>query len=191
MQRPAYFVHILGFAGSGKLTIAKQLVPQLRAILVDNHFINNVVLGLIEPDGVTPLAPDVWVNIRKVRAVVLDTILHHAKAGRSFVFTNEILEGDPLAEQACADIAAVAETRGATYVPVRLLISPEELARRVASPERASRLKEVDTDAALRKARTRQVFTPQGRGCLDITVTSLSPIQAAEEIAIHMPTTEA
>ncbi len=191
MQRPACFVHLLGFAGSGKLTIAKELAPRLPAILVDNHFINNVVLGLIEPDGVTPLEPEVWVNIRKVRAVVLETILHHAKPGRSFVFTNELLEGEPLAEQACEDIARVAHARGATYLPVRLLITPEELVLRVASPERVSKLKEVDTEAALRKAQTRQVFTPLNHECLDIMVTDLTPNQAAEEIALHVRTTEA
>jgi predicted kinase len=191
MQHPAYFVHILGFAGSGKLTIAKQLAPRLPAILVDNHFINNVVLGLIDPDGITPLAPDVWVNIRKVRAVVLETILNHAKPGRSFVFTNEILEGEPLAEQACSDLAKVAKARGATYFPVRLFISPEELALRVASPERVSQLKEVDAEAALTKAQTRQVFKPRNHECQDIVVTNLSPIQAAEIIALHVRTTEA
>ena len=183
MPRPACFVHIIGFAGSGKLSIATQLAQRLPAILVDNHFINNVVLGLIEPDGVTPLAPGVWVNIRKVRAVVLETIQDHAKAGRSFVFTNEILEGDPLAEKACEDIARVAQARGAVYVPVRLLISPQELARRVASPERAAKLKEIDADAALRKAETRRVFAPPNHKCLDLTVTDLSPEQAADEIA--------
>ncbi len=191
MQRAAYFVHLLGFAGSGKLTIARELAPRLPAILVDNHFVNNVVLGLIDPDGISPLAPGVWVNIRKVRAVVLDTIEQYAKPGRSFVFTNEILEGDPLAEKACTDIANVAKARGATYHPVRLHISPEELARRVASPERASKLKEVDVGAALRKAETRRVYTPPNYKCLDIVVTNLSPNHAAEEIALHVRTTEA
>jgi hypothetical protein len=191
MPHPAYFVHILGFAGAGKLTIAKQLAQRIPVILVDNHFINNVVLGLIEPDGVTPLAPGVWVNIRKVRAVVLETIQYHAKAGRSFVFTNEILEGEALAEQACEDIARVAQARGAVYVPIRLLISPQELARRVASPERVSKLKEIDIDAALRKAETRRVFAPANYKCVDLTVTNLSPVQAADEIARHLSTIEA
>ena len=190
MPPPAYFVHILGFAGAGKLTIAEQLARRLPAMLVDNHFINNVVLGLIEPDGVTPLAAGVWVNIRKVRAVVLETIQYHAKPGRSFVFTNEILEGEALAEQACEDIAKVAQARGAAYVPIRLLISPPELARRVASPERASKLKEVDVDAALRKAETRRVFAPANYKCADLTVTNLSPVQAADEIARHLSTIE-
>ncbi|MBM3521495.1 MAG: hypothetical protein FJX57_00945 [Alphaproteobacteria bacterium] len=191
MRHPVYFVHILGFAGSGKLTIAKELAPQLRAVLVDNHFINNVVLGLIEPDGVTPLASGVWVNIRKVRAIALETIQHYARPDRSFVFTNEILEGEPLAEQACSDIAKVAEARGATYRPVRLLIAPEELARRVASPERASQLKEIDAEAALRKARTRRVYTPPNHKCLDLEITNLSPTHAAENIVLHLRRTEA
>lgn len=183
MQSPSFFVHLIGFAGSGKLSIAKHLAPQLSALLVDNHHVNNVILGLIEPDGVTPLAAGVWDNIRQVRSAVLDTILHHAKPGRGFVFTNELFEGDPRAEQACQDIAQIAQSRGALYRPVCLNISAQELAQRVANPARAAQFKETDARAALLKASTRRVYRPLQHKVLDIDVTPLSAAQAAAQIA--------
>ncbi len=186
MQSPSYFVHLIGFAGSGKLSIAKHLAPQLSALLVDNHHVNNVILGLVEPDGVTPLAAGVWDNIRQVRAAVLETVLHHAKPGRSFVFTNELFEGDPRAEQACQDLAQIAQARGAHYRPVCLDISAQELAQRVMSPARAAQFKEMDAQAALVKASTRRVYHPPGHTVLDIAVTHLTATQAANEIALRV-----
>jgi len=40
-------VHLLGPAGVGKLTIARELAPVLKARAVDNHWINNPILGLL------------------------------------------------------------------------------------------------------------------------------------------------
>lgn len=49
----------MGFPGTGKLTIARMLAHRLRdqgqeVRVIDNHFINNPIFGLIEhqiPDG--------------------------------------------------------------------------------------------------------------------------------------------
>lgn len=44
------FIYLMGFAGTGKLTIAKELQKIVPSILVDNHLILNVVFSLIEPE---------------------------------------------------------------------------------------------------------------------------------------------
>ena len=40
-------IYLIGFAGCGKLTIAKAIQARYDCILVDNHFINNVILSLM------------------------------------------------------------------------------------------------------------------------------------------------
>ena len=49
------FLYLLGFAGTGKLTIARAFARSVGAKVVDNHWINNAIFGLIDPDGVSPL----------------------------------------------------------------------------------------------------------------------------------------
>ena len=49
------FLYLLGFAGTGKLTIARAFARSVGAKVVDNHWINNPIFGLIDPDGVSPL----------------------------------------------------------------------------------------------------------------------------------------
>ena len=118
-----FFIYLIGFAGTGKLTIARALRQQSDCLLVDNHLINNVVLSLVDPDGKTPLPAAVWDRVAEVRAVALATIRALSKPGRSFVFTNELLQGRPRHQQVFQDVQAVAKVRGARLLAVRLVRS--------------------------------------------------------------------
>ena len=66
------FLYLLGFAGTGKLTIARAFARSVGAEVVDNHWINNPIFGLIDPDGVSPLPDAVWSQTAKVREAVLE-----------------------------------------------------------------------------------------------------------------------
>lgn len=179
-------VYLIGFAGSGKLTIAKEIQARYDCILVDNHSINNVIFALLDLDGRTPLPGKVWDNVLLVRSAVLDTIRHLAKPGRSFLFTNELLDGEERDRKAFLDIAELARDRSALFLPVRLKISPDELARRVVSPGRAERFKETNPEAAWKKAHEREVFKPQGFKVLEIDITSLTAEETAERILLAL-----
>ena len=175
-------LYLIGFAGTGKLTIAKAILARAPFLLVDNHFINNVVFRLIDMDGKSPLPPKVWENVGKVRSIVFDTIRNLAKPDRNFVLTNELIEGAEEDEKVFQEVRALAMARGATFLPVRLLITPEELARRVVSPQRQALLKSRDPDEALRIARKHHVYLPKGVDSFVLDVTKLSPVDAAEQI---------
>jgi chloramphenicol 3-O-phosphotransferase len=179
-------IYLIGFAGCGKLTIAQAIQARCDCILVDNHHINNVIFSLIDPDGKTKLPDQVWEHVRQVRSAVLATIRDLAKPGRTFLFTNELLEGAERDRQLFLEIAALACHRRALFLPVRLTIAPGELARRVVSPGRAERFKEIDPQAALTKAREREVFRPNGFDFLDIDVTTITAEEAAERILVGL-----
>ena len=176
------FIYLIGFAGCGKLTIAQAIQMRCDCILVDNHFVNNVIFALIDPDGKTKLPDQVWDNVRRVRAAVLDTIRDVAKPGRTFIFTNELLEGEEQDRQLFLEIAELARHRSALFLPVHLTISPVELARRVVAPGCAERLKAIDPQAAPTKAREREVLRPHGFSFLEIDVTTTTAEEVAEGI---------
>jgi predicted kinase len=69
-------VYLVGFPGTGKLTVARELALLLNARVVDNHWINNPILGLIDSDRVTPFPEDVWDQIAKVRKPCSTQSLH-------------------------------------------------------------------------------------------------------------------
>jgi hypothetical protein len=179
-------IYLIGFAGCGKLTIAQAIQARCDCILVDNHFINNVIFSLIDPDGKTKLPDKVWEHVWQVRSAVLDTIRDFAKPGRTFLFTNELLAGAERDRQLFLEIAELARHRSALFLPVRLTIAPGELARRVVAPGRAERFKEIDPQAALTKAQEREVFRPHGFDFLEVDVTTITAEEAAERILVGL-----
>lgn len=179
-------IYLFGFAGCGKLTIAKAIQARFDCILVDNHRINNVIFSLVDPDGRTRLPARVWKNVGLVRSAVFDTIRHLSKPGRNFIFTNELLEGDEGSERVFLETAELARDRNAFFLPVRLLISAEELSRRVASPGRAAMFKETDAEAVWSKVQEQEVLRPREFPYFELDVTALTPEQAADQILVEV-----
>src|SRR5260221_705044 len=89
------FVYLIGFAGVGKLTTARGLAGLMNARVVDNHWINNPIFGLIDRDRGAPLPASVWEQTRKVRTAVLETIATLGAPHANFILTNSLAEEDP------------------------------------------------------------------------------------------------
>jgi hypothetical protein len=181
-------VLLLGYAGSGKLTIARALAPAIGALVVDNHWINNPIFGLLGTDGVTPLDRGVWHEVDRVRAAVMETIAAYSPPDMSFVFTYCAFEEDPGDHRSYALMRSTAERRGALFVPVRLLCSEAELVRRVAMPDRKERLKSVNPEEAIEERRTRTILDPRHPNQLTLDVSELTAAAAADAIERHVGT---
>jgi hypothetical protein len=109
---------LIGFPGVGKLTIAKELSAMVSAKIVDNHWVNNPILRLL--DGTAPLPKGIWEFTGRVRQTVLDAITAYAPSA-NFIFTHAGLEGDERSLRTFQQIAGAAEGCDAVLVPVRLL----------------------------------------------------------------------
>jgi len=171
-------IYLIGLPGAGKLTIAREIQKHFDSILVDNHYVNNVVFKLIDTDGVTPLSPRVWDYTKRVRELVLNVIRELAQPKRNFIFTNALAEGDKVDQQLYQDIVQLAQDRQARLLTVRILVSKEELCKRVGSSERKSLLKSIDQEDAARTWDKYEVLKPKNGFDLESS-SELSPEQAA------------
>lgn len=180
------FLLLIGFPGTGKLTIAKRLSPLFSAKIIDNHWVNNPVLGVLDHDPTKPLPPDIWEQTGRVRQAVLDTIVAFAEPSANFIFTHFAIQGDARSQRTFGQIADAAGRRGSLLVPVRLLCEAEELARRVAIPERRERLKSVNAEASRERSMMLQVLDPQHPHTLDLDVTALSAAESADVVRRHV-----
>jgi hypothetical protein len=179
-------VYLVGFSGTGKLTVARELALILKARVVDNQWINNPIFGLLDNDRVTPFPVGVWDQITKVRQAVLDTIAMLSAPDANFILTHAGYDNDRKDLEIYNAIEITAQRRGAIFVPVRLLCEEAELARRVVSPERASRLKSMDPKAALREARTRDVLKVNHANQMTLDISAISPQESARLILEHI-----
>jgi hypothetical protein len=139
-------VLLIGFAGTGKYTIGRELCERTGATLIDNHLINNPIFRAVNADGVTPLPFGVWDRVKEVRAAVYKTIRELAPPEMGFVFTMELRENNPEDEKAFRDLERLAAARQCRFIPIRLICGMEELCRRVADPARVAMLKTISPE---------------------------------------------
>jgi hypothetical protein len=145
-------VVLIGFAGTGKYTIGRELCERTGATLIDNYLINNPIFRVVNADGVTPLPARVWDRVKEVRAAVYKAIRELAPSEKGFVFTMQLLESKPDDHKALRDLEHLAAARQSRFIPIRLICSVEELCRRVTDPARIAMLKEISPELARKKS---------------------------------------
>jgi len=179
MERHGIIVHLNGWPGVGKLTIARHLAGRLDARLVDNHLLHDVAIACTGLDD-----PRRWPLYETVRAAA-----YHALAGRpaaeSIVMTNALCVGSERERLAWNHVVDLAIARNAPLVPVVLEADFEENARRMRSAERGMRkLSDPETlRAFMASDRIQQPDVPE---LLVLDVSHLSAEQAVARICDHL-----
>ena len=179
---------LIGFAGTGKYTIGRELCSLTGGKLIDNHLINNPIFTVVNPDGIRPLPDGIWDKVKSVRTLVYEAIRELSPPDLSFVFTIELFESSAGDQQAFVDLEQLAATRGALFVPVRLLCDVEELCRRVVDPARVKMIKSISPELARTKSAEQTVLTPVHPHTLTIDVTHESSRACADKILAHIET---
>jgi hypothetical protein len=172
--------YLIGPPGVGKYTVGKIIAARTGAKLVDNHYWNNVIFGLIQEDGFNQLPNSVWVQVGRVRAAVLDTIATLSPPSWSFVFTHAAEDG-PGDREMFAAIRAAGEARRCAMIVALLSCGPDTLAARVVGADRRARMKETNPVAARINA-VRPAFDPGYPRSMRIDTTHLAPEQVADQI---------
>ncbi len=149
---------LIGFAGTGKYTIGRELCARTGAKLIDNHLINNPVFSVLNIDGVTPLPVQVWDRVQEIRATVYRAILELSPPEMSFVFTLELRQSNPRDHDALQDLLELAAARESRFIPMRLICGVDELCRRVTDPARVAMLKEISPELARKKSLVEEVL---------------------------------
>lgn len=177
---------LIGFAGTGKYTVGRELCELTGAKLIDNHLINNPVFKVVNPDGISPLPAAIWDKVKAIRTIVYEAIRELSPAELSFVFTIELFEKSPGDQKAFIDLQELAAARGSLFVPVRLLCEVEELCRRVVDPSRVQMMKLINPEAARRRSAEETVLDSTHPNVLTIDVTAKTSSETVEIILRHL-----
>jgi hypothetical protein len=175
-------VLLIGFAGTGKYTVGRELCDLTGAKLIDNHLINNSIFTVVNADGITPLPTGVWAKVKEIRQIVYSAIRELAPPHLSFVFTMELIEGKPGELGAFLDLVQLAADRNSLFVPIRMICDVDELCRRVTDPGRAKMLKAISAESARRKCEEHLVLNPAHPNLRTLNVTNKSVKETVELI---------
>lgn len=178
-------IYLIGHYAVGKLTIARAIGAAANARLFDNHLANNVIFSLLRADGRTPLPERVWDMIDVIRDQALLAMEELAPTDANFVLTNCLLEHDPGDHVTYEKVEQLAIRRRSVFVPVLLTASDAAHAERIASSDRAERLKMTDAHGAEQIRRAHELLRINHRNRLDINTTELPPAKAAQIIIAH------
>jgi hypothetical protein len=186
MHFDSTIIYLLGYPGTGKYTIGKEICRlNSRFRLVDNHLVNNPIFSIIHADGVTPLPVKVWESVGKIWDAVLDTLVHVSPPDFNFVLTNALFdsEGDKAWFEEIQNMAAA---RNAKFVPVVLRISVEEHQKRIGQPDRKNRMKEIDPKSPQRYALLDNLFIPDHPNLLTLDVSDIPAKESAQIILNYL-----
>ncbi|RDJ27334.1 nucleoside kinase [Bosea caraganae] len=164
-------IHINGWPGSGKLTIARELASLLGARLLDNHTIINPAEALF--DRRDPL----YRPLRKgLRAVIFD---HVAQMKPGVLILTDAISDDAFDSALFEEYRALAAQRGALLVSVVLNCSPEKNAERLVAAGRAERHKLTDPAVLASLRAAHHLLRPAGVPLIELDVSELEPADAA------------
>ena len=168
-------IHIGGWPGSGKRTIATELAKLCGGRVIDNHLILNPASAVFDRGQAG------HVELRQsIRAVIYEAAL-------TLPPTVPLILTDALAEMPTdwalfAPTQELAKKRGGRLRSFVLSLSQQENVRRLTAVERKDRGKLMDTDVLLGFRDKLELLRPEG--CTDVSVDDLSPREAAEHIYI-------
>ena len=174
-------IYLIGFAGVGKLTVARELVKQTGARLVDNHVIANPIFSVRQhfPSAFDAKRLEYLV---KVRNIVFEAMVDLAEPEASFVLTNVLYDGE---NDWYEPVLEAAKKRNSGFFPVILKCSMEENKKRIVAEGRKENFKTVKP-SVVDEACKIGIIQFDHPNKLEIDTTNLSPARTAEMILEHI-----
>ncbi|CDZ46389.1 AAA family ATPase [Neorhizobium galegae] len=132
-------IHLNGWPGVGKLTIARHVSARMGGYLLDNHTIYNVAFAITEFR-----TPEFYELVRTVRDIAFDRIADMT-AAKPVIMTNAYGPSDWGRENWDA-IRDLAKRRGSPFFAVTITCSDEEHRKRIVAEDRKPYGKLTDRD---------------------------------------------
>ena len=172
-----FLIHIIGYPGAGKYTVAKELTSNSNFTLFDNHTINNVLFCLTDISKTLPSFKDRYINkLYKVAFKYFEKI----NIQQNLVFTN-FLTNQRDDRTYLKMIQRFANRAGFTYIPVILSPDTNTLLSRVINPDRSAKLKLTNPQIA-KQIYNLELITVNHKNKIEIDNSKLSPKQTSQKI---------
>ncbi|KAK1633998.1 hypothetical protein BDP81DRAFT_325366 [Colletotrichum phormii] len=179
--KPLPIIHLNGFPGTGKLTIARALQQQLGPCcrLLHNHLLINPA------DAVLHRSETGYQDLRRAIRKAIFTLLAESPVSRNFAYVfTDFQSNDDVGSAVCAEYSETACDRGAALVSVVVTCDEATNIARIQSADRKAHRKIVDP-GLLRMFRNGvriHRFDEPGTMSIEVDVTESTPTEAARRM---------
>lgn len=173
-----FIIYLIGFRGTGKLTIAKELAKLKSFKIIDNHYINDPILELYA--GSKEIPDIAWQYIEDIRDVVFEAI--KTSEYQNLIFTNELFEAEECDELIYKKVANLAQSKKSVLLTVILKCELHELEKRLTSKERIDSLKDSNVESIRNIYSNFKLISSKRDDIYELDVTSLSAKESAKKI---------
>ncbi|MDF1811525.1 MAG: AAA family ATPase [Verrucomicrobiales bacterium] len=178
----APIIHINGFPGTGKLTVARCLKSSVGARVLDNHSIYNVAFCLLDFGS-----PEFKLAVEKVEEVAYAQF-KHVPSNTVIVITNCLFKNSDWSEERWRKVFDIGSQINRRVGVVVLECSEEENKRRLNTPERNYLGKLTDVPTLVEQIQTREILDKGADSILNLDTDESNPDESAASIVNWLAT---
>ncbi|MDM8334911.1 hypothetical protein [Wolbachia pipientis] len=185
-QITGFFVYIIGFSGSGKLSTAIELSNMIDALIVNNNFSNNTQVRSIynkvfEHDPIPEEVQDGIYNVAQIMLQVIEAYPIHSK---NYIFIDELMKNNDYNIKMYNSVVELGRRMGTKIIPIVLKCCLPTLQKRIKLKRQRENRKFNNVSSIIEKFRAYNLFIPPR--AIEIENSNMSIKEVAEEITSQM-----
>ena len=184
-QITGFFVYIIGFSGSGKLSTAIELSNMIDALIVSSNLPNNALCSIydstFEHDKIPKEVQDRIYDITQIMFQVIEAYPIHSK---NYIFIDELIKNNDHDINMYNSIVNLSTKMDTKILPIVLKCDLPTLQKRVELKSQRENKKVTSTSNIIEKFRSKDLFIPPN--AIEIKNSDMSIKEVAEEIVNQM-----
>ncbi|WP_168463908.1 hypothetical protein [Wolbachia endosymbiont of Ctenocephalides felis wCfeT] len=175
-----FFIYIIGFSGSGKLSTAIELSNAIDGLIVSSDLSSNVRTCSIY-DEAFEHSKETQDRLYNIVQVMLQVIEAYPIDSKNYIFTNELIKNNDYSTGIYNSIVRLGEKMNAKLLPVILKCNLPTLQKRI---ELKMQKENRKIKNVVEKFRNKDLFIPPG--AIEIENSNMGVKDVAEKIVSHM-----
>ncbi|QOD38852.1 DEAD/DEAH box helicase family protein [Candidatus Wolbachia massiliensis] len=185
-QITGFFVYIIGFSGSGKLSTAIELSNMIDALIVNSNFSNNIQVrsiydNVFEYDQIPEEVQDRIYNVAQIMLQAIEAYPIHSK---NYIFIDELMKNNDHNIKMYNSVVELSKRMDTKILPIVLKCNLPTLQKRIKLKRQRENKKVVNVSNIVEKFRTCNLFIPPS--AIEIDNSNMSIKGVAEEITSQM-----
>jgi cytidylate kinase len=186
-QITEFFVYIIGFAGSGKLSTAVELSNMMKnALIISNNFRNNTKFCSIYNDifQYNKIAKETQDKIYEITQIMLQTIELYPTCSRNYIFIDELIRNNDHDVRLYHSVVELSRKMNTKILPIVLNCDLPTLQKRIGLQRQRENKNVISKNTIIERLRGKNLFIPPN--AVEINNSNMSIKEVAEEIVNQM-----